>query len=99
MLLLRDGRAAGGVLKVGVGDRLALDPDFFALDGHGDRLLLGGHVLAETGLAALGLGADPKLLLGAGHGVVGGRPRGVPANSVAVVGRASGRPLSERCSL
>src|SRR5215216_2517313 len=81
VLLLGDGRAAGGGVDVGVGDRLALDPDLLALHGHGDRLLLGGHVLAQPGPAALALGgADPQLLLRAGHGVVGGRPRGVAAH-------------------
>src|SRR4029450_9436205 len=38
VLLLRDGRAAGGGIQVGVGDRLALDPDLLALDRHGDCL-------------------------------------------------------------
>src|SRR5215216_2328041 len=73
--------AAGGGIAVGVGDRLALDPDLLTLHGHGDRLLLGGHVLAQPGPAPLALGgADLQLLLGAGHGVVGGRPRGVAAD-------------------
>src|SRR5215204_1667904 len=81
VLLFGDGRAAGGSVQVGVGDRLALDPDLVALHGHGDGLGLGGHVLAQPGPAGLaGLGPDPQLLLGAGHGLVGGRPRGVPAD-------------------
>jgi hypothetical protein len=81
VLLLGDGRAAGGGVEVGVGDRLALDPDLLALDRHGDLLLLGGDGLAQPGPAALaGLGADPQLLLRAGHGVVGGRARGVAAD-------------------
>ena len=67
--------------QVGVGDRLALDPDLLALDRHGDRLLLGGHVLAQPGPAPLpSLGPDLQLLLRAGHGVIGGRPRGVAAH-------------------
>src|SRR5215211_6979943 len=81
VLLLGDGRAAGGGIAVGVGDRLALDPDLLALHRHGLGDLLGGHGLAQPGPAPLpGLGPDPQLLLGAGHGVVGGRPRGVPAH-------------------
>src|SRR5215212_9853515 len=81
VLLLGDGRAAGGGVEVGVGDRLALDPDLLALHRHRDGLLLGGDVLAQPGPAAFALGgADPQLLLGAGHGVVGGRPRGVAAD-------------------
>src|SRR4029450_1288131 len=80
--------------QVGAGDRPALDPHLLALDRHGDRLLLGDHVLAQPGPTPLpSLGADLELLLGAGHGLVGGRPRGVPADGVvlAVVGRAGGQ--------
>src|SRR5215212_3998464 len=85
VLLLGDGRAAGGSVEVGVGDRLALDPDLLALYRHGDRLGLGGHVLAQTGPAPLALGgADPQLLLRAGHGLIGGRPGQVPADGVGV---------------
>src|SRR5215218_8633694 len=81
VLLLGDGRAAGRGIQVGVGDRLALDPDLLALHRHRHLLGLGGDVLAQPGPAPLaGLGPDPQLLLGAGHGVVGGRPRGVPAH-------------------
>src|SRR5215216_374450 len=81
VLLLGDGRAAGGGVAVGVGDRLALDPDLLALHRHGHLLGLGHDVLAQPGPAPLAsLGADPQLLLGAGHGVVGGRPRGVAAD-------------------
>src|SRR4029453_2318167 len=46
VLLLGDGGAAGGRVQVGVGDRLALDPDLLALDRHDDRLGLGGDVFA-----------------------------------------------------
>src|SRR5215218_3516568 len=81
VLLLGDGRAAGRGIQVGVGDRLALDPDLLTLHRHGHLLGLGDHGLAQPGPAPLpGLGPDPQLLLGAGHGVVGGRPRGVPAH-------------------
>src|SRR5215211_4560227 len=86
VLLLGDLGAAGGRSQVGVGDRLALDPDLLALYRHGDRLGLGGHVLAQPGPAPLALGgADPQLLLRAGHGLVGGRPRDIPADGVAVL--------------
>src|SRR5215218_6154837 len=86
VLLLGDGRAAGGVVDVGVGDRLALDPDLLALYRHRHLLGLGGHVLAQPGPAPLAsLGADGQLLLGAGHGLIGGRPGHVPAHGVPVV--------------
>src|SRR5215207_2800086 len=94
VLLLGDGPAAGGGIAVGVGDRLALDPDLLALHRHGHLLGLGGHVLAQPGPAPLpGLGPDLQLLLGAGHGLVGGRPGDVPADGVVpgVVGRAGGQ--------
>jgi hypothetical protein len=59
VLLLRDLGAAGGGVQVGVGDRLALDPDLLALHRHGHLLGLGGHVLAQPGPAPLpSLGAD-----------------------------------------
>src|SRR5215217_9463935 len=88
VLLLGDVRPAGGRVQVGVGDRLALDPDLLAGHRHRHLLGLGGHVLAEPGPAALaGLGPDLELLLGAGHGVVGGGAGDVPADGVvAVVG-------------
>src|SRR5215212_840904 len=88
VLLLGDGRAAGGGVQVGVGDRLALDPDLLAPHRHRYLLGLGGDVLAEPGPAALaGLGPDLELLLRAGHGVVGGGAGDVPADGVvAVVG-------------
>src|SRR5215217_413193 len=71
-------RAGGGGVQVGVGDRLPLHPQLFALDRHGLGDLLGGHVLAQPDPAPLPLGgADPQLLLRAGHGLVGGRPEGV----------------------
>src|SRR5215217_3037022 len=73
VLLLGDVGAAGGRVQVGVGDRLALDPDLLAGHRHRHLLGLGGDVLAEPGPAALaGLGSDLELLLGAGHGVVAG---------------------------
>src|SRR5829696_5515338 len=86
VFLLGDGGAAGGVVDVGVGDRLALDPNLLAGHRHRHLLGLGGHVLAQPGPAPLAsLGADGQLLLGAGHGLVGGRPGHVPAHGVPVV--------------
>src|SRR4029450_3294644 len=91
VLLLRNARPTGGRTQVGVGDRLTLDPDLLALHRHRHRLLLGGHVLAQPGPASLtGLGPDPQLLLGTGHGVVGGRPGHIPTDRVVgAVGQAA----------
>ena len=87
-------RAAGGGVDVGVRDRLALDADLLALDGHrlGDLVL--DHVLAQAGAAGLPLGrADAQLLLGARHRVVGRRAGRVAADGA---GRVVRRPASRR---
>jgi hypothetical protein len=74
-------RAAAGGVEVGVGDRLAPDPHLLALHRDGLGGLPGGGVPAQPHPAPpAGLGADRQLLLGAGHGLVGGRPGGVPAH-------------------
>src|SRR5690606_36608754 len=88
VLLLGDGRTAGRRVAVGLGDRLALDPDLLAADRHGDLLLLGHDVLAEpspTGLAPLL--PSPQLLLRTRHGVVRRRPGGVVADGAGWAGR------------
>src|SRR5829696_6796323 len=93
VLGLGDVRAAGGRLQVGVGDRLALEPCLLALDRHRHLLLLGGDIFAQPDTAAFPLGsADGQLLLGAGYGVVGGRPRHIPADSVAILDVPVGVP-------
>src|SRR5690606_31277097 len=82
------GRTAGRRVAVGLGDRLALDPDLLAADRHGDLLLLGHDVLAEpspTGLAPLL--PSPQLLLRTRHGVVRRRPGGVVADGAGWAGR------------
>src|SRR5215213_5310596 len=85
VLLLRDVRTGGGGVAVGVGDRLALHPHPLPLDRDGLLDLLGGDVFAQPDPAPLSLGgADPQLLLGAGHGVIGRRPRGVPSHRTTV---------------
>src|SRR5215212_9881268 len=71
VLLLRDVRTGGGGVAVGVGDRLALHPHPLPLDRNGLLDLLGGDVLAQPDPTPLPLGgADPQLLLRAGHGIV-----------------------------
>src|SRR5829696_4039823 len=81
VLFLGELRTGGGGVQVGVGDRLALHPHLFPLDRDGLLDLLGGDVLAQPDPTPLPLGgADPQLLLRAGHGVIGRRPRGVPPN-------------------
>src|SRR4051794_3547956 len=86
VLLLGDRRAVKRLAAVGVRDRLALDPDLLALHRDGDRLLLGDDVLAQARATALaGLGAHMQLLLGAGHGVVRGRPGGVVTHRAGLV--------------
>src|SRR5215204_3224105 len=83
--------AAGGGIAVGVGDRLALDPDLLALHGHGDLLGLGGHVLAQPGPAAFaGLGADPQLLLRPGHRLIDASTGRVVAGPAPAGGYADG---------
>src|SRR5215211_6965213 len=68
-------RPRGGRVAVGGGDRLALHPHLFPLDRNGLLDLLGGDVLAQPDPTPLPLGgADPQLLLRAGHGIIGGRP-------------------------
>src|SRR5918998_4012705 len=72
VLLLGDGRTVHGVADVGVRDRLALDANLLAADG--DRLLdvVRDDVLAQARTPGFALGrADPELLLGARHRVVG----------------------------
>src|SRR3954451_25237873 len=81
VLLLGDRRAVGGLVDVGVGDRLALDADLLALHRHRRLHLVGDDVLAQAGAARLALRlADVELLLGARHGVVRGRARRVAAH-------------------
>src|SRR5215218_4892097 len=78
VLLLGDVRAGQSGVPVALGDRLALDPDLLAGHRNGDRLLLGGHVLAEPGAAGLHLlGADVEPLLRPGHRLVRRGARGV----------------------
>src|SRR5215213_11986 len=78
VLLLGDVRAGQSGVPVALGDRLALDPDLLAAHRNGDRLLLGGHVLAQPRPAGLHLlGADVEPLLRAGHRVVRRRAGGV----------------------
>src|SRR5829696_10088796 len=94
VLFVGDRGALGGRVDVGVGDRLALDPDFLALDGHGLGDLVLDDVLAQPRAAALALGgADVQLFLGARHRLVGGRAGGVVADGAGLV-RAirAGRP-------
>src|SRR5215208_4890485 len=90
VLLLGDVGAARRGVDVGIRDRLALDPDLFALDGDGLLDVLGHHVLAQARAAALTLGrAHPELLLGARHRIVGGRTRNIAAHGarrIAAVG-------------
>src|SRR3954451_18095750 len=84
VLLLGDRRAVERLVDVALGDRLALDADLLAL--HRDRRLdlFGDDVLAQAGAAGLVLGlADDQLLLGARHGVIGGRAGGVVADRLA----------------
>jgi len=85
VLLLGEGRAVHRVAGVGVRDRLALDPDLLALDRDGRLDVLGDDELLQA--RATGLGrrlADPQLLLGAGHRLVGRRARGVVADGAAL---------------
>jgi hypothetical protein len=88
----------GRVADVGVGDRLALDPDFLAAHGDGLGDLVLDDVLAQPGTAGLALrGADAQLLLGARHRVVRGGAGGVVADRLAVrvdpgAGAALGQP-------
>src|SRR5215207_9563831 len=56
VLLLRDLRAGGGGVQVGVGDRLALHPHPLPLDRDGLLDLLGGDVLAQPDPTPLPLG-------------------------------------------
>src|SRR6478752_3093379 len=69
-----DRRPGQGVPTGRVGDRFPFDPDFFAGDWDLHRLLFGDNVFAEPGAAGFDLlGADPELLLGSGHRLVGVR--------------------------
>jgi len=80
VLLLADVGSSHGLVAVGVGDRLSFHPDLLPADRHGDGLLLGDDVLAQSGPAGLNLlRADLELLLGAGHRLIRRRPRGVVA--------------------
>src|SRR3954463_1069771 len=89
VLLLGDRRAVGGLVDVGVGDRLALDADLLALHRHRRLDLVRDDVLAQAGAARLTLAlADRQLLLGARHGVVGLGARDVVADRRPVVERA-----------
>src|SRR5215217_8871418 len=87
VLFVGDRGALGGRVDVGVGDRLALDADFLALDGDGLGDLILDDVLAQPRTAALALGlADLQLLFGARHRLVGGRAGGVVADGAGLVG-------------
>src|SRR4051812_43373557 len=89
VLLLGDRRAVGGLVDVGVGDRLALDADLLALHRHRRLDLVRDDVLAQAGTARLTLRlADRQLLLGARHGVVGLGARDVVADRRPGVERA-----------
>src|SRR3954447_4091716 len=89
VLLLGDRRAVGGLVDVGVGDRLTLDADLLTLHRHRRLHLVGDDVLAQAGAARLTLRlADRQLLLGARHGVVGLGARDVVADRRPVVERA-----------
>src|SRR4029453_6563838 len=91
MLGLRKLGAGGGGVAVGVGDRLPLHPHPLPLDRNRLLDLLGGHVLSQPPPAPPPLGgADPQLLLRAGHRVIGCRARGVPAHRVPAAGAPAG---------
>src|SRR5690606_11695226 len=71
VLGLADLRAGERVAAVLVGDGLPFHAHLFVAHGHGLLDLLGDHVLAQPGPAALApLDADVHLLLGPRHGVV-----------------------------
>src|SRR5829696_9471645 len=53
VLFLTDGWTRGGIADVGVGDRLALDADLFALHRNGLLDVLGGGRLIKTNPAGL----------------------------------------------
>src|SRR3954451_16124758 len=100
VLLLGDGRAVQRAADVGVGDRLAGDPDLLVRHGNGLGHVLADHVLAQTRPTDLDpLGADVHALLGEGHGVVGRRAGGVVAPGavpIGVVERAGGPGVTGR---
>ena len=66
---------------------------------HRCLLVLGDHVLAQPGATGLaGIGADAKLLLGAGHGVVGGRAGGVVTDDAGLVDAVGASAVGGGCS-
>src|SRR5829696_6741039 len=72
VLFLGEVAAGHGGVAVRIGDRLALQADLFAPDGHGLLDLVGDDVLAQPDASGLAFGrADAQLLLRAGHGLVG----------------------------
>ena len=86
---------------VGVGDRLALDPDLVAGDRHSAGDGLGHVVLAQSCPAGLAMtGADAELLLGAGHRLLGvraaGGPTGLRRGVAPLGGLVSGRLAGPR---
>src|SRR4051812_17024988 len=91
VLLLGDRRAVHRLADVGVGDRLALDADLLALHRDGLRDVLGHDVLAQPRAPGLPLGrADPQLLLGPRHRLIGRRAGGVMADCAAAGALAVG---------
>jgi hypothetical protein len=88
VLLLGDLGAVRRLVDVGLGDRLPLDVDLLVLDGDRRLHVLGDDALAQPHAAPLpAMDADPQLLLGAGHRLVGRRARRVVAHRTRRAGR------------
>src|SRR4051794_35872597 len=81
MLFLGDRGPRGGVTDIGVGDRLALDPDLLAPHGHRLRDLVLDDVLLQAHATRLAFrGAHAQFLLGARDGTVGLRAADIVAD-------------------